>query len=177
MNNRILGLVIAIAIILSIITPFHPALAETLPKSIKPAVALESNDGYGTDEIGNDLDVPIEGESGDGMSLLDRHKLLLSEGGIALTESRSIYGQQYQKANGRKAALISSAPIYYITPAGTYQFVDDTIIPDATSDNYGFTNAANSFSVHFPHTATASSDILVDGPSHAQIRLWHQKVY
>jgi len=177
MTGRIFDFFVVIAIVLSSITPLHVALAESHPKPIKPAIALEKDDIvsiYETDETGSDSDVPIEEESGEGMSLLDRHKLLLSEGAIELTESKSIYGQQYQKANGRKATLISSTPIYYITPAGTYQFIDDTIVPDTTSDNYAFTNAANSFSVHFPHTATASSDILFDSPSAAQIHLYQQ---
>ena len=88
-----------------------------------------------------------------GASLLGREQSLLAEGAAELQSARSQYGRQYQLPDGRKAAIISAAPIHYEAPDGSYEAIDNTIVPLAEHKEYAFTNAANSFSIYFPGRA------------------------
>ena len=139
--------------------------ATVLSKNVTPLAELR--------EHFRNLALPVE-ESGDQLSISDIKHSLLADGAVELENSRTQSGQYYGLSDGRMAAIVSTAPIHYETSKSTYELIDDSIVPDNAQSDYAFTNAANSFSVHFPLEVERTTDILFHSHTGAEIHMGSQ---
>ena len=126
------------------------------------------------DDLYADIAVPIKEKSPIVLSFLNKWQQLSKEEAVELKDLRSKYGRCFELPNGRKAMLISTAPLHYMTQSDTLQPIDNSIVPVKNRDDSGFTNAANSFSVYFPGTAYWTKDILFQSQRGAELHLWSQ---
>ncbi|MGB6874156.1 MAG: clostripain-related cysteine peptidase [Dehalococcoidia bacterium] len=120
-----------------------------------------------------DIPVIVEDLGGKHSIAAIKHSLY-TDNAVELERARTQYGEYYELSDGRMAALLSTAPIHYETSKGTYQLIDDNIIPDNIQNDYAFTNAASSFSVHFPGTAEWTTDVLFHSQTGTEMHLGSQ---
>ena len=99
------------------------------------------------DEKRDDTAIQIENEPHGGLSFIEKQQSLRHADAVEIQDRRNKYGRYFKLPNGHKAALISTAPIHYITQNGILEQIDNRIIPATNHQHYTFTNASNSFSV------------------------------
>ncbi|NLD51217.1 MAG: hypothetical protein GX660_29120, partial [Clostridiaceae bacterium] len=122
-------------------------------------------------EINNEATRSAEIIPADISSINEKLQRIVGNGALEITDARNEYGRQYQMADGKKRAIISSTPIQYKAADGTYQLIDNTLVPVSGDDKYAFTNSSHSFSVYFPSYLEEGSDILVKTETGEEIRL------
>lgn len=119
-------------------------------------------------------DLPILEDTAGGMDIVAKHQSLIAGGAVESRSARSENGLSYELANGRKAVLLSSAPITYQDRTGQHQIIDNSLITDTSEVGYQYKNKAHAFSVFFPEQADRQSDILIRSQAGHEIHLWQQ---
>jgi hypothetical protein len=91
-------------------------------------------------------------------SIEERRAELLANGAIELVDERTEYAEVYITKEGERIALINAVPLYFNNQDGSYQRIDNSLIPNSEQSN-SFINKANSFSIIFPESIEGESSI------------------
>ncbi len=75
-------------------------------------------------------------------------------GELEIAGKRSAVSRTFQTPHGSFRAVISASPLNYQDPAGAWQLIDDSLVPD-TAPGFAFRNAANSYSTELPADLSA----------------------
>ena len=103
-------------------------------------------------------------------SIPEKRADLIAKGAVEDMSQRNAYCEVFQKPDGTNTAIISSAPINYKAPDGSFQHIDNSLVPG--SEPGTLVNKANAFSVRLPGgPETSASDILIRTQSGHEITI------
>ncbi len=147
--TKILSFILAVIVIFMFI-PQVAAAGET-PEPAESNIT-STTAGSQTTVTGNVTEVvpgeqPTQLPASEVRSIPEKRAALLAEGAREEIAERNAYCEVFQKTDGTKTAIISSAPINYKAEDGSYQPIDNSLIPG--SEPGTLVNKSNSFSVKF----------------------------
>jgi len=115
-----------------------------------------------------------------GVAPLARHRAIESTRGLENHGLRTRFGKVYGLEDGRRAALISAAPLHFRAADGSLVEIDNSLVLSRTAGNHVLTNNANSFSIDLPALATDATSFVFRYKSGTELlfsnatEIWHE---